>query len=373
MFPTRGWYNTLSGEFADTFLLSREHVHPLRGGGARLYPIWGPFVLRAQGERGPRSPAATRAACRSSSATSSAASTTSAASRRARWARSSARSATGRQDSLAAATSWSAATCTSSCNAEIEFPLFDKVGIRGVVFTDMGNAFNLEDQYCASSQPSDVDDQQEPLPRARSTRSAYRAELGLRLPLVLADRPAALRVGHPVQDRCPASSPSSSSSRSATFSKRVKQTPLPEEMHNVTGDTVSGCSGLSAEHVGGLRRGHEARLRRHAARAQRDRGRPQGEGEAQEGLRSEAEGAGRAAGRSSRRTSRTSTRSARCCRPTRSARRKRSCRSRMREGAADLHAPPAGPLRQGAGGDRQDLRAHDQDHRARSPPPRTSA
>jgi outer membrane protein insertion porin family len=33
-------------------------------------------------------------------------------------------------------------------NAEVEFPIFDKVGIRGVVFLDMGNSFNLENQYC---------------------------------------------------------------------------------------------------------------------------------------------------------------------------------------------------------------------------------
>ncbi len=32
--------------------------------------------------------------------------------------------------------------------AEIEFPIFEKVGIRGVVFTDIGNSYNLEDQYC---------------------------------------------------------------------------------------------------------------------------------------------------------------------------------------------------------------------------------
>ncbi len=32
--------------------------------------------------------------------------------------------------------------------AEIEIPIFEKMGIRGVVFTDAGNAFNLEDQYC---------------------------------------------------------------------------------------------------------------------------------------------------------------------------------------------------------------------------------
>ncbi|HSK04385.1 MAG TPA: outer membrane protein assembly factor BamA [Kofleriaceae bacterium] len=35
-------------------------------------------------------------------------------------------------------------------NSEIEFPLFKKVGISGVVFFDMGNAFNLEERYCAS-------------------------------------------------------------------------------------------------------------------------------------------------------------------------------------------------------------------------------
>jgi outer membrane protein insertion porin family len=36
-------------------------------------------------------------------------------------------------------------------NAEIEFPLFERVGISGVVFMDAGNAFNLEDRYCTSS------------------------------------------------------------------------------------------------------------------------------------------------------------------------------------------------------------------------------
>ena len=32
--------------------------------------------------------------------------------------------------------------------AEIEIPIFEKMGIRGVVFTDVGNAYNLESQYC---------------------------------------------------------------------------------------------------------------------------------------------------------------------------------------------------------------------------------
>ncbi|MBS1123239.1 MAG: outer membrane protein assembly complex, YaeT protein [Deltaproteobacteria bacterium] len=37
-------------------------------------------------------------------------------------------------------------------NNEIEFPLFKKVGISGVVFFDMGNAYNLEDRYCSGLQ-----------------------------------------------------------------------------------------------------------------------------------------------------------------------------------------------------------------------------
>jgi outer membrane protein insertion porin family len=32
--------------------------------------------------------------------------------------------------------------------AEIEIPIFEKMGIRGVVFTDVGNAYNMESQYC---------------------------------------------------------------------------------------------------------------------------------------------------------------------------------------------------------------------------------
>lgn len=34
-------------------------------------------------------------------------------------------------------------------NSEVEFPLFQRIGISGVVFYDMGNAYNLEDRYCS--------------------------------------------------------------------------------------------------------------------------------------------------------------------------------------------------------------------------------
>ena len=39
-------------------------------------------------------------------------------------------------------------------NSEIEFPLFKRVGISGVVFFDAGNAYNLEDRYCSGSAKS---------------------------------------------------------------------------------------------------------------------------------------------------------------------------------------------------------------------------
>ena len=39
-------------------------------------------------------------------------------------------------------------------NLELEFPIVDKVGIRGVVFTDAGNTWNLERVYCDAAQGS---------------------------------------------------------------------------------------------------------------------------------------------------------------------------------------------------------------------------
>jgi outer membrane protein insertion porin family len=36
-------------------------------------------------------------------------------------------------------------------NLELEFPIIDKVGIRGVVFFDAGNAWNLENQFCSTT------------------------------------------------------------------------------------------------------------------------------------------------------------------------------------------------------------------------------
>ncbi len=45
-------------------------------------------------------------------------------------------------------------------NLELEFPIINQVGLRGVVFTDLGNAWNLEEVFCkaAPSAPNTVTD-----------------------------------------------------------------------------------------------------------------------------------------------------------------------------------------------------------------------
>jgi outer membrane protein insertion porin family len=159
MFPTKGWYNTLSGEIADHFLLS-ENVFTRYEAVARFfYPVWGPFVFRAKLEGGlissrdPHgvpiferyfvggiydirgfSPRSLGPVIQSLSQQTQDASL---------------------QNFLIGG------NMQVIGNAEIEFPIFDKVGIRGVVFADMGNAFNLEDQYC-KIKPSNVDASKDP-------------------------------------------------------------------------------------------------------------------------------------------------------------------------------------------------------------------
>ncbi|HVR00873.1 MAG TPA: outer membrane protein assembly factor BamA [Polyangia bacterium] len=176
MFPTKGWYNTISGEVADSYPpFFSENVFTRYEGVARFfYPIWGPFVLRVKGEAGliasrddkgvpiferyfvggiydvrgfsPRSLGPVIRALSSQA-----------------------------QDAQLRSF-LVGGNMQVIGNAEIEFPIFDKVGIRGVVFTDFGNAFNLENQYCAL-RPSDVDVSKDPC-KGPLDLSAYRASWG---------------------------------------------------------------------------------------------------------------------------------------------------------------------------------------------------
>src|SRR5262249_33067636 len=52
LFPTRGWYNPISGHVADNFLFSQNVFTRYEGVARFFYPIWGPFILRLKAEVG---------------------------------------------------------------------------------------------------------------------------------------------------------------------------------------------------------------------------------------------------------------------------------------------------------------------------------
>jgi len=174
MFPTRGWYNTLSGEIADHFLAS-ENVFTRYEGAARFfYPLWGPFVFRMKLEGGlisSRDPHGVPIFERyfvggiydiRGFAPRSLGPVIQSLSQQTQDASLQSFLIGGNMQVLG--------------NAEIEFPIFDKVGIRGVVFADMGNAFNLEDQYC-KLRPSNVDASKDPC-NGPLNLNAYRESWG---------------------------------------------------------------------------------------------------------------------------------------------------------------------------------------------------
>lgn len=175
MFPTRGWYNTVSTEVADSYLLFSQNVFTRYEGALRyFYPIWGPFVLRLKLEGGVvasrddrgvpiferyfvggifdirgYSPRSLGPVIHAPSA----------------------------QEADSQLTPFRIGGNSQVIgNAEIEFPLFAKVGIRGVVFADVGNAFNLENFYC-SLKPFGVDRSKDPCMRPWNL-DAYRASWG---------------------------------------------------------------------------------------------------------------------------------------------------------------------------------------------------
>jgi len=175
LFPTKGWYNTISGEVADTFLLSQNIFTRYEAVMRFFYPIWGPFVFRLKMEGGliasrdPRgvpiferyfvggiydvrgySPRSLGPVVRAPTEQA--------------------------QDSPLR-NFLVGGNVQVLGNAEIEFPIFDKVGIRGVVFADMGNSFNLENQYC-KIKPFGVDASKDPCVGPFSSLTGYRQSWG---------------------------------------------------------------------------------------------------------------------------------------------------------------------------------------------------
>jgi outer membrane protein insertion porin family len=150
LFPTGGWYNTLFVEYASQYTGS-ENKFIRYGGFARHYrPLWGPFVLHLNGEVGITTSTDPLGVPISE------------------------RYLVGGIYSIRGYAPYSLGPrlLTQSpgdvgqslgslplggnlqviFNSEVEFPLFKKVGISGVVFYDMGNAYNLESRYCSGLQ-----------------------------------------------------------------------------------------------------------------------------------------------------------------------------------------------------------------------------
>ncbi len=150
LFPTAGWFHQVFAEYAGVATQS-ENKFIRWGGFARHYrELWGPFVLKVNGELGVTTstdplgvPISERYliggindvrgyAPRSLGPTL----------------RTSAPGDVGQPlGSLSLG-----GNMQLIFNSEIEFPLFKRVGISGVVFFDMGNAYNLEDRYCSGLQ-----------------------------------------------------------------------------------------------------------------------------------------------------------------------------------------------------------------------------
>lgn len=146
MFPHSGWYNTLSGEFAEPAFGSQNQFTRYEGAVRYYYPLWGPLTLRLKAEGGlitSRDPQGVPIFeryfmggiydIRGFSLYS-----------------------LGPKILVPNAQDPDSSLQTFSVGgnlrvlgkAEIEVPIVEKMGIRGVIFTDVGNAYNLEQQYC---------------------------------------------------------------------------------------------------------------------------------------------------------------------------------------------------------------------------------
>lgn len=159
MFPTSGWQNTISAEFAEPAFLSQSQFTRIQATARYFYPLWGPFVLRLKADTGlifsrdergvpiyeryfvggiydvrgfPLASLGPRIKMGSPE-----------------------------NPDPALGTFTIGGNLETMGKAEIEVPIFEKVGIRGAIFTDVGNAYNLEGQYC-QIRPTSVPISQDP-------------------------------------------------------------------------------------------------------------------------------------------------------------------------------------------------------------------
>ena len=192
LFPTDGWYHNAFVEVADEFTAS-ENIFVRYGGYARHYrPLFGPFILKLNGEFGvttSRDPLGVPIT--------------------ERYLIGGIFDVRGfRPRSLGPRLRVSqpgdvgqplqelplGGNLQLIMNSEVEFPLFERVGIKGVVFLDAGNAYNLEGRYCSgSTRSSDISPKFDPCFRfPESITGGLRTSVGFRISLVFAHRATSL-------------------------------------------------------------------------------------------------------------------------------------------------------------------------------------
>jgi outer membrane protein insertion porin family len=146
MFPRSGWYNSISAEFAEPAFFSEAQFSRFEGTARYFYPLLGPLVLRLKGDIGAvvsRAPQGVPIF--------------------ERYfvggiydVRGFQLASLGPQIRVPSTQSPDSNLRTFSVGGnmqvvgkiELEMPIFEKLNIRAVVFTDVGNAYNLERQYC---------------------------------------------------------------------------------------------------------------------------------------------------------------------------------------------------------------------------------
>jgi outer membrane protein insertion porin family len=150
LFPTDGWYQTIFAEVADKFTAS-ENIFVRYGGFVRHYrELWGPFVLHVNGEVGVTTSRDPLGVPISERYLIGGIYDVRGFSPRTLGPR--LRTAQGGEPGQLLTTLPLGGNMQVIFNSEVEFPVFKRVGISGVVFFDMGNAYNLEDRYCTGLQ-----------------------------------------------------------------------------------------------------------------------------------------------------------------------------------------------------------------------------
>jgi outer membrane protein insertion porin family len=146
MFPKKGMYHSLSVEVADPIIASQT-VFTRVSGFARFYrPIWGPFIFRLNAEAGVVTSRSSQGVPIYERYFVGGINTIRGFNLFSLGPRVSIQE---RQDPSSFLTPFNiGGNLQLILNTEIEFPIIPQVQIKGVVFFDAGNAYNLEDRYC---------------------------------------------------------------------------------------------------------------------------------------------------------------------------------------------------------------------------------